>query len=71
MLLADEPTGNLDSRTSQEIMALLKELNERDGKTIIMVTHDAALAGAYAHRTVTMLDGVIIADTRADTAVPQ
>ena len=53
LLLADEPTGNLDSRTTREIMALLKELNERDGKTIIMVTHDAALAGKYAHRTIT------------------
>ena len=72
MLLADEPTGNLDSRTSQEIMALLKQLNERDGKTIIMVTHDASLAGAYAHRIVTMLDGTVIGDTGIRTAaVPQ
>ncbi len=63
LLLADEPTGNLDSRTSREIMALLKELNERDGKTIIMVTHDPSLASQYAHRTVTMLDGTIIGDT--------
>ena len=62
LLLADEPTGNLDSRTSAEIMSLLKELNERDGKTIIMVTHDPALAKQYAHRTVTMLDGAIISD---------
>jgi putative ABC transport system ATP-binding protein len=60
LLLADEPTGNLDSRTSREILAVLKQLNERDGKTIIMVTHDAALAAQYAHRTMTMLDGAII-----------
>jgi putative ABC transport system ATP-binding protein len=60
LLLADEPTGNLDSRTSREIMGLLKELNERDGKTIIMVTHDAALARSYAHRTFTLVDGAIV-----------
>jgi ABC-type lipoprotein export system ATPase subunit len=64
LLLADEPTGNLDSRTSAEIMSLLKELNERDGKTIIMVTHDASLAKQYAHRTITMLDGGIISEER-------
>ena len=53
-------------------MALLKQLNERDGKTIIMVTHDASLAGAYAHRIVTMLDGTVIGDNGAGTAsVPQ
>ncbi len=60
LLLADEPTGNLDSRTSQEIMALLKDLNERAGKTVIMVTHDADLARRYAHRIVTMLDGRVV-----------
>jgi putative ABC transport system ATP-binding protein len=63
MLLADEPTGNLDSRTSREIMELLKTLNERDGKTVIMVTHDPSLAKRYAHRTLTMLDGQIISET--------
>jgi putative ABC transport system ATP-binding protein len=61
LLLADEPTGNLDSRTTKDIMGLLKTLNERDGKTIIMVTHDPALAREYAHRTVTMLDGAVMA----------
>jgi ABC-type lipoprotein export system ATPase subunit len=65
LLLADEPTGNLDSRTSGEIMALLKQLNERDGKTVILVTHDPSLAARYAHRTVTLLDGAVISDTAA------
>jgi putative ABC transport system ATP-binding protein len=63
MLLADEPTGNLDSRTSREILDVLKQLNARDGKTIIMVTHDASLAQHYAHRTVTLLDGAVISQT--------
>jgi putative ABC transport system ATP-binding protein len=61
LLLADEPTGNLDSRTTRDIMALLRELNQRDGKTIIMVTHDPGLAREYAHRTITMLDGAVVA----------
>ncbi|HEX9365743.1 MAG TPA: ABC transporter ATP-binding protein [Vicinamibacterales bacterium] len=65
LLLADEPTGNLDSRTTAEIMALLKQLNERDGKTIIMVTHDPGLAEKYADRTITMLDGKVIGETAA------
>jgi ABC-type lipoprotein export system ATPase subunit len=71
LLLADEPTGNLDSRTSHEIMDLIRTLNERDGKTVILVTHDAALAAAYARRTVTLLDGQVISDTAAPlTEVP-
>ncbi len=65
LLLADEPTGNLDSRTSREIMTLLKDVNAREGRTIVMVTHDANLAAQYAHRTLTMLDGAIISETRA------
>ena len=60
LLLADEPTGNLDSRTSAEILALLTDLNRRDAKTIVMVTHDAGLAHRYAHRTVTLLDGAVV-----------
>jgi len=62
LLLADEPTGNLDSRTSRDILSALKDLNERDGKTIIMVTHDASLAAAYAHRTITLLDGAVVGE---------
>jgi len=59
LLLADEPTGNLDSRTSHDIMELLKRLNEHDGKAIILVTHDANLAAQYAHRTITLMDGTV------------
>jgi ABC-type lipoprotein export system ATPase subunit len=71
ILLADEPTGNLDSKTSREIMAVLVDLNERAGKTIIMVTHDAALAESYAHRTLTLLDGVVVAQTAAQTGAAE
>jgi putative ABC transport system ATP-binding protein len=63
ILLADEPTGNLDSRTSREIMELLKTLNARDRRTVIMVTHDPSLAERYAHRTITMLDGQIVGES--------
>jgi putative ABC transport system ATP-binding protein len=60
ILLADEPTGNLDSRTSVEIMAIFQQLNER-GITIIMVTHEQDIA-AYAQRNVVMRDGLILND---------
>jgi len=58
ILLADEPTGNLDAETGQEIMALLKKLNEDNKLTIVMVTHDESVA-AQAHRIVRLKDGQI------------
>jgi putative ABC transport system ATP-binding protein len=58
ILLADEPTGNLDTRTGSAIMDLLKDLNEQKGKTIIMVTHDPNIAG-FANRTIRIVDGKI------------
>lgn len=60
LLLADEPTGNLDTKTSASIMQLFEKLH-REGQTIIMVTHEADIA-AYAHRIVRMRDGQIIGD---------
>ena len=60
VVLADEPTGNLDSRTSIEIMGIFQQLNER-GITIVMVTHEQDIA-AYAQRNVVMRDGVVLSD---------
>ena len=59
LLLADEPTGNLDSRTSEEVLAMFQDLNHKEGITIIMVTHDPHVA-RYAQRVVHIHDGVII-----------
>ncbi len=59
ILLADEPTGNLDTKTGSTIMELLTDLNRSRGKTIIMVTHDPKIA-EYAHRTIRIVDGKII-----------
>ncbi len=67
ILLADEPTGNLDSTNSAEIMEVLTKLNREQGITVIVVTHDPDVA-AYADRVVTFRDGVIISDTRKDGA---
>jgi putative ABC transport system ATP-binding protein len=58
LLLADEPTGNLDTVTGAEIMILLKELNEERGLTVLVVTHDAEVA-AFADRIVTLRDGAV------------
>ncbi|MBI3267616.1 MAG: ABC transporter ATP-binding protein [Planctomycetes bacterium] len=59
LLLADEPTGNLDSKVGAEILELLKESNQRLGLTIAMVTHDAH-AAAYGHRIIRLRDGKIV-----------
>jgi putative ABC transport system ATP-binding protein len=59
ILLADEPTGNLDSRNSEAVLALLRRLNEQLGQTILMITHNPE-AAAYGHRTVHMLDGRLV-----------
>jgi ABC-type lipoprotein export system ATPase subunit len=63
LLLADEPTGNLDSTTSEEVLAMFQELNRREGITIIMVTHDAQVA-RHAQRAIHVRDGMVV-DRRA------
>jgi putative ABC transport system ATP-binding protein len=62
ILLADEPTGNLDSRTSQEVIALFRQLNAEQGITVILVTHDQDVA-QNADRTIVLRDGQVVADT--------
>ncbi len=58
IILADEPTGNLDTKTGEEIMALFTELNRKDGITIVMVTHEREI-GKYAQRIINVRDGVV------------
>jgi ABC-type lipoprotein export system ATPase subunit len=62
ILMADEPTGNLDSRTSKEIIQLFRDLNEQSGITVILVTHDQNVA-RNARRIIALHDGEIVADT--------
>ncbi|MDP2105160.1 MAG: ABC transporter ATP-binding protein, partial [Desulfobulbaceae bacterium] len=59
IILADEPTGNLDSRTGLEIMELFSQLNREGGRTIILVTHDPQVAG-YCHRQIRFCDGRVV-----------
>jgi len=59
ILLADEPTGNLDTENSEAVLGLLRDLNTRLGQTILMITHNPE-AAAYAHRTVKMRDGRVV-----------
>ena len=61
ILLADEPTGNLDSKSSLEIIAIIRRLNEEHGLTVVLVTHEPDIA-AYADRIITLRDGVILSD---------
>lgn len=63
IILADEPTGNLDSVTSEEIMTLFQKLNDREEITVILVTHEPDMA-LYAKRIVTLRDGLILSDER-------
>jgi putative ABC transport system ATP-binding protein len=62
LLLADEPTGNLDSRTGTEIMNMLREFNQQLGMTVVMVTHERALAERYAQRLIFLADGKLVGD---------
>jgi len=66
ILLADEPTGNLDSESSIEIMKLLRDLNQQ-GRTIVLITHEAEIA-AFAQRVVRVRDGVVVSDERPAVA---
>jgi putative ABC transport system ATP-binding protein len=62
ILLADEPTGNLDSRTGTEIMNLVQSFNQDLGMTVVMVTHERALAERYAQRMIFLADGKLVDD---------
>ncbi|MBO0797840.1 MAG: ATP-binding cassette domain-containing protein, partial [Blastocatellia bacterium] len=62
VLLADEPTGNLDSNRAAEVICLLDDMRKHDGKTIVMVTHDQELAGKYATRIIRLKDGKVMED---------
>ena len=67
MLLADEPTGALDTRSGEQVMELLSELH-RDGQTILLVTHDAKLATRHAARVLSVIDGKIVDDARLESS---
>lgn len=62
LLLADEPTGNLDSRTGTEIMNMVREFNQQLGMTVVMVTHERALAERYAQRLIFLADGRVVGE---------
>jgi ABC-type lipoprotein export system ATPase subunit len=69
LVLADEPTGALDSRTSEEILGLFQRLNQEEGITLILVTHDSNVA-AHAQRVIRIKDGLIENDGRGPAKVP-
>ena len=63
VIFADEPTGNLDSKSGKNIMSILQHLNEKEGKTIILITHETATAD-HAERIIRLMDGVVESDTK-------
>lgn len=67
IVMADEPTGNLDTANGNHILDLLLRLNRSEGTTLVLVTHDPALA-AHAGRRIVLRDGLVISDERAETA---
>ena len=67
ILMADEPTGNLDSQSSAEVVAILQRLNRQEGLTVIIVTHEPDIAAA-AQRILTMRDGLIVSDAASQAA---
>jgi len=62
ILLADEPTGNLDSRTGKEVMDLIRDLNRSSQMTVVLVTHEHAIAETYVARMISLADGKVISD---------
>ncbi len=68
ILFADEPTGNLDSRTTMEVLAMLQQLNSVDGLTIVIVTHDPVVA-AHTRRNIRLRDGLVESDTNQQPQV--
>ena len=68
ILLADEPTGNLDGKTGAQVLEMLLELNRQEGATLVLVTHDPALA-RYADRVITLRDGLVVSDERVESQV--
>ena len=63
VIFADEPTGNLDSKSGKNVMSIIQDLNEREGKTIVLITHETATAD-HAERIIRLLDGEIESDTK-------
>ncbi len=70
LLLADEPTGNLDSHTGTEVMNFIREFNESMGMTVVMVTHERALAERYAKRLIFLADGKLVKMESLEIATP-
>ena len=68
IVLADEPTGNLDTRNGEQVMQLLLRLNRQEGTTLVLVTHDPAVA-AHAGRVLTVRDGQLVSDERRTGSV--